>query len=244
MSGPWFIAPPEGWGTDEIVLSPEESHHALKVLRVKVPDLITITDGRGTVAHASAARVEDGCLIAAIVERHERRAPTPEIVVYQGAAKGAKLDAVVERLAEVGAAECWVFSSERSVVKWDAAKEKRMGERFEALAASAAKQSRNPYVMTTGVPISWTELLRRVAREPLALTLWEEADLPLRTGFEAAAKRIALIVGPEGGFTREEAEALAEHGSLLVSLGPRILRTENAALVATSALLFHHGLIG
>ena len=68
--------------------------------------------------------------------------------------------------------------------------------------------------------------------------------MPLRTSLMGMVDRVALVVGPEGGFAREEAEALADAGAQLVSLGPRILRTENAAVVAASVLLFHYGLIG
>jgi 16S rRNA (uracil1498-N3)-methyltransferase len=78
----------------------------------------------------------------------------------------------------------------------------------------------------------------------LAIVLWEEADIPLRTALVGGAERIALVVGPEGGLAREEAEALADAGAQLASLGPHILRTEHAPVVAASALMFHYGLIG
>ena len=76
------------------------------------------------------------------------------------------------------------------------------------------------------------------------MVLWEEAPLPLRTALHRPPERIALVVGPEGGFTREEAEALADAGGQLVSLAPRILRTENAPIVSAAAVLYHYGLIG
>ncbi|HEV3472000.1 MAG TPA: RsmE family RNA methyltransferase [Actinomycetota bacterium] len=240
---PWFIAP-EGLSGTEVALGTEESHHALKVMRVKPPDVITITDGRGTVARAAAARIEGDRLIAEILERDERRPLKPQIVVYQGAAKGSKNDDVVERLAEIGVAETWMYASARTVVRWDAARLERVTARWRTLARSAAKQSRNPFVMEVGGGLSWTELLRRVAKEPLTIILWEGASLPLRTALIGPADRVALVIGPEGGLERAEAEALADAGGQLVSLGPRILRTENAALVATAALQYHFGLIG
>ncbi len=244
MKEPWFIAPPEGWSEREVVLPPDESHHALRVLRVAPPDVITVVDGLGTVARCSAVRVDDDRLTAEILDRDVVRKLRPEIAVYQGAAKGTKVDDVVERLAELGAGETWIYSSERSVVAWDPRKLARLDERWNALARSAAKQSRNPYVLQAGGGLSWTELVRRVANEPFAVVLWEEASLPLRIALSDLTERIALVVGPEGGLTRAEAEELADVGAQLVSLGPRILRTKNAAVVATSALLFHYGLIG
>lgn len=248
-STPWFIAGPEAWTEAEVALPTDESHHALKVMRVSPPDVIVVTDGRGRVARCAVARTEGDRLVAEILEVDERRPLKPRIVVYQGAAKGQKIDGIVERLAELGVAEVWVYESSRSVVKWDDAKVAKLGDRWRSIARSAAKQSRSPFVLETGGGLSWTELQRRVAKEPHAVVLWEESSFPLRTALAGtsqtgAVARVALVVGPEGGLDRSEAEALADAGAQLVSLGPQILRTENAAVVTTAALQFHYGLIG
>lgn len=241
---PWFFSPSESWSEIEIVLPRDESHHALKVMRISPPDVLTVTDGQGRVARCAAARVDGELLVAEILETTEHRRPRPEMVVYQGAAKGHKVDDIVERLGELGTAEVWVYESSRSVVKWDRAKIDKLADRWQAIARSVTKQSRNPYLMRSGGGLSWTELLRRVAQEPLAIVLWEDAMLPLRTALSGHADRVALIVGPEGGLSKEEAEQLADAGAQLVSLGPQILRTQNAPVVAVSALLYHYGLIG
>ena len=242
--GPWFLAPEAQWSDDEIVLPAAESHHALHVLRIAAPDVITVTDGRGSVARCAVSREEGGRVVAEILERDEARRLNPEVVVYQGAAKAGKVDGVIERLAELGVAETWVYESERAVVKWDGEKMRKHTDRWRAIAMSTAKQSRNPYLLHAGGGLSWTELQRRVAKEDVAVVLWEEASLPFRTALVEPADRVALVVGPEGGLSRNEAEQLADSGGQLVSLGPRILRTENAPIVAVSALLYHYGLIG
>jgi 16S rRNA (uracil1498-N3)-methyltransferase len=243
MSGPWFFAPPAAWSEEHVTLDAEESHHATRVLRVAPPDVITVIDGKGSIARCAVESI-DGPLAARILERSERRRPRPEVVVYQAAVKGHKNDEIVQKLAEIGAAEAWVFQSRRSVVQWDRTKVDKLNDRWGAMARSAAKQSRNPYAMQAGAGLSWTELVRRVTKEPAAIVLWEEASLPMRTALSGEADRVALVVGPEGGFDREEAETLADAGAQLVSLGPVILRTENAPVVAVSALLYHYGLIG
>ena len=243
MGTPWFYAPPSAWSGDSVELPPDESRHAAKVMRVAPPDVITITDGQGQIARAAVSYVEP-FVRATVLESETRRPPKPQIVIYQGAAKSGKLDDMVERLAELGVAEVWAFTSERSVARWDEAKSKKLSERWNSIACSAAKQSRSPFLLKAGAGLSWTELIRRVGAEPLALTLWEEASLPMRAALADPADRIALVIGPEGGFTKAEAEALADAGAPLVSLGPRILRTENAGFVAASALLYHYGLIG
>jgi 16S rRNA (uracil1498-N3)-methyltransferase len=244
MTVHWFFAPPEDWRDAEVALPADESHHALKVLRVSPPDVVTITDGRGLVARCAAARVEGERLVAEVLERKRHRRLSPELVVYQGAAKHAKIDGIVERLAEVGVAEFYVYDSSRSIVKWDDDKLSRRDARWRTIARSSATLARSPFVMSVAGALSFDELAARVEKESLPLVLWEEASLPMRTAFVEPADRVALVVGPEGGLEPEEAEALADAGAQLVSLGPRILRTENAAMVAVAALLFHYGLVG
>lgn len=241
---PWFVVPRTEWSEDFVSFPPDETHHALHVLRVSVPDVVTVTDGAGMLARCAVETIEHDRLRARILETEELRAPKPRIVVYQGAAKGRKVDEVIDRLAELGITEAWVYESKRAVVEWDKAKWTKLHDRWRSIARSAAKQSRSPFVLDVGGGLSWPELVRHVAREPLAIALWEDASLPLRSALVAEVDRLALIVGPEGGLDRAEAEALADAGAQLVSLGPHILRTEVAPVVAASALLWHYGIIG
>jgi 16S rRNA (uracil1498-N3)-methyltransferase len=216
----------------------------VKVLRLAPPDVVTVTDGRGTVARCAVARAQERSVLLEVLEKESVRRPRPEIAVYQGAAKGHKNDEVVEKLAELGVAATSVYESRRAVVRWDRGKIERLNERWGAVTRSAAKQSRNPYVMEAVAGLSWADLLARLSAEPTTVVLWERASLPLRTALLDGADRIAVVVGPEGGLEDAEAEALADAGGQLVSLGPRILRTENAALVTVSALQYHYGVIG
>jgi 16S rRNA (uracil1498-N3)-methyltransferase len=245
MSGePWFFAPAEEWSDSSIRLPEDETRHATKVLRVAPPDVITVTDGLGSVARCAVSTLEDDRLSVEILERDRRRRARPDIVVYQGAAKGAKTDVLTEKLAALGVAELSIFRSERTVVNWDDAKLDKHMERWTAIARSAAKQSRNPYLMNVGDPLPWSGLVEAVRKEPFTIVLWEDAWLPMRAALIGQSDRVAVVVGPEGGLARAEAEQLADAGGQLCSLGPRILRTEDAPVVATSALLYHYGLIG
>ena len=241
---PWFVAEPGDWAPDRVLLPPDESHHALSVLRLEMADPCCVTDGAGVVARGALAGLDGGRATVSILERAQHARPRPEMVVYQGAATRHKIDDVIERLAELGIAEVVVFRSARAVARWDERKHERMQQRWRAIARAAAKQSRSPFVLRPSGVISWDALVRAVGAEPEALVLWEEASAPLRTGLGRASERIALVVGPEGGLTVDEAGALAEANARLVTLGPRILRTENAAFAAASALLWHHGLFG
>jgi 16S rRNA (uracil1498-N3)-methyltransferase len=235
-------APPEHWTEAEVRLPPEEVHHAERVLRLRAGDEITVLDGAGRTARCVLAGELSSNPRAAIVESALHPRPNPEIVVYQGAARGTKVDSVVGRLGALGAAEVVVFSSERSVVSWDADKSERLAERWAGLARAAAKQSGNPWITATALPLTWTDLLVRIEQEPSAVMLWEEARTALRN--VVSGWRIAVVVGPEGGISRAEAAALESAGAVPASLGPRILRTEEAAVAAVIGLLWHFGAIG
>ena len=214
------------------------------MLRIAPGDVITVTDGAGTVGRCKVAEVAAGRVVAAVLERETRTRPAPEMVVYQGAPKGRKADDVIERLAELGVAEVLVYEGLRSVVRWDERRARRLAQRWRAIARGAAKQSRNAFVTRTGEVLGWDDLIARVKGEQVCAALWEEASTPLRTALDEGAERVALVIGPEGGLDRSEAEQLADAGARLVSLGPHILRTENAPVVAATTVLFHYGAIG
>ncbi|MDQ3752455.1 MAG: 16S rRNA (uracil(1498)-N(3))-methyltransferase [Actinomycetota bacterium] len=243
-STPRFFSPPGAWGDGEVTLPAGESRHALRVLRMKAGDSVSVLDGFGRMARCSVANVIGDRLVATIREVDRQPRPRPALGVYQGAAKGAKLDDVVERLGELGAAEFWAYGSARSVVRWSPDKLDRMIERWRARARSAAKLSGSAWVMEVGGVLGWRELTSKLSGEESALILWEEASEPLRARLPSDPERLALVVGPEGGLDHGEVEELAAAGASPVSLGPRILRTENAAAVAGAAVAWHYGLIG
>jgi 16S rRNA (uracil1498-N3)-methyltransferase len=243
-SNAWFVASPRDWFGDHVVLDTDETHHLLHVLRMAPGEVITVSDGSGTVARCSIGAVRDGRVAADIIDQRVEPRPEPEIVIYQAAPKGSKIDAIVERSAELGVAELCVFESARTVVRWEPPKLQRLATRWNAAARVAAKQSRNPYLMRTGPVLKWAELIDRIAGERCAVSLWEDASQHLRAALPDRAPRVALVVGPEGGFSAEEAATLAAAGAAPVSLGSRIFRTEMASLVAASAVLWHYGVIG
>lgn len=240
----WFVVPASQWRDAHVVLPDSEAHHAATVLRVRPGDVVTLTDGRGRVARCSIERGDRGRIVAEILDQEQASRPLPELVLYQAVAKGKKLDAVVADVAELGAGRFFVYESARAVARWEPAKLERLLDRWRAMTDAAAKQTRTPFVMEIGGALRWRDLVERVSRESHAIVLWEEASLRLRKALPENAERVALVVGPEGGLAREEAQELARAGAVLTSLGPRILRTEMAPVVAVGIVLSHYGRIG
>lgn len=241
MARPWFWAPAAAWSESAVTLPSDEARHATRVLRLKSGEQVTVTDGRGRIAHCVLGAVTPELVEAKIGEVEEQPLAQPELVVYQAAAKRHRNDEVVQRLAELGAAEVWMFPAKRSVARWDTGKAEHLAARWSSIARAAAKQSRSAWLTRIGM-LTFPELVHRVSGEPAAIVLWEEATKPLREALPTAQSRVALVVGPEGGLESSEVELLAP--AVPVSLGKKILRTEFAPVVAASAVLYHYGIIG
>ncbi|MDQ3662375.1 MAG: RsmE family RNA methyltransferase [Actinomycetota bacterium] len=205
---------------------------------------IVVIDGRGAISHAVIASTTGGRVVARVSELQQLPRPDLEIAVYQGAPKGAKGDEVVERIAELGASDIAFFSSERAVSRWDSAKIARLTARWEARVHAAAARSHNPRAARVHGVLSWTDLSQAVGAEPCALVLSDQSTVPLRKRLPSRAERVALVVGPEGGLSSSELEQLEAVGAASASLGPVVLRTENAAPAALAALLWHYERMG
>lgn len=216
-------------------LLPEEGRHALKVLRMQPGDELCAMDGHGG---RWRAELMDGGARVKLLEALDSHEPPVRLTVYQGVPKADKLDFIAQKLTELGAATLAPVKMERCVVKLDARDGQKRRERLEKIAREAAKQSGRGRVLEVEAPLSWPEALRRMAGHDLILLPWEEArGLRMKDVCAARpdARDIALVIGPEGGMARDEVAAMEALGARTITLGPRILRTETAA-VATAAM--------
>lgn len=163
----------------------------------------------------------------------------PAITIAQGVPKGQKMDFVVEKLTELGAASVIPLRSERTIVA-DVSPNKL--ERWRRLAKTAAQQCGRSEVPAIADPVSWDDLIRSFGQYDCVLLPWELAQrVPLRERLPELvrnAQRILVLIGPEGGFSHAEAESAQRAGAVPISLGSRILRTETAALVVVALLTY------
>jgi 16S rRNA (uracil1498-N3)-methyltransferase len=236
VTAPHFFAP--NVDGERVTLFGEDARHAARALRVRAGETITVGDGRGTIVEARVTDV--GAVVAGdVVARRIVEAPRPLVAVWQAIPKTGKLDVVVQKLTELGAMEIVPFSARRSVPRWDAHAARRHVERLSSIAREAAKQSRRAWLPIVGTVAALADA------PPGALALHESAAMRLRDALpEKAPERLAIVVGPEGGLKDEEISALEASGGSAVSLGPLILRTETAALVALAVVLTRYGLLG
>ena len=227
-------------------LTGQDHLHLIRVLRCRVGDPITVLDGAGaaylaalTVIGKSESQVAIGSEIDPPPE------PATYIIVGQALGKSDKFEQVVQHGTEVGASEFLPIRADRGIVDIPPARLAERVARWRAIAKGAAEQSFRSRIPIVGCPQRLAEALTAaVGRNETPMLLHAgssatslSAALHVRP---AAAGPVLLLVGPEGGWSEAELEFAADLGCPTVSLGPRVLRTETAALVAISQLLYHY----
>jgi 16S rRNA (uracil1498-N3)-methyltransferase len=234
-----FFTDPSNISNGVALLTGAEARHATKVLRIEIGERITIADNTGRFLEAVVKRAGD--VVEAEVRGERLADPSrPEIWLCQALTKGEKFDDVVEKAGEIGVRRVVPFVAERTIVRWDAHKRAKAQERWTQIALAAAKQSRSPWITVV-------DAIAPGASGPTAgaLVLHEGSECRLRDRLpESAPERVTLVVGPEGGLTDGEVQALEAAGAEAVSLGPRILRTETAGLVGAALVAYRYGSVG
>ena len=224
-------------------LAPEDARHAARVLRLAPDDVCELfADGHRYEAVICSISPEEAEL--RILSELPSTEASLRITLYQGLPKAEKLELIVQKAVELGAASVVPVAMSRCVVRLDGKDGLKKQERWQKIAREACKQSGRCGGMEVSTPISWKELLQRLPAHELAIVPWEDAHNLSLTQIHAshpALRDLAVVIGPEGGMSPQEVEAMASLGCLPVTLGPRILRTETAGLAAMAALLCLYG---
>jgi 16S rRNA (uracil1498-N3)-methyltransferase len=220
------------------VVDGDEGFHAANVRRIRPGEELDLGDGDGTVAHCVVEDVANGRLSARVLGRRTVPATAPAVTVAQALPKSDRSELAIELATEAGADAFIAWQASRCVARWDGRERVDKGlRRWGAVARSAARQSRRPYIPAVTGVVSTAELAQRVRDDgATALVLHESATVKLTELPVAQADSLLLIVGPEGGITDDEIAALSDAGATPVLLGPTVLRTSTAAAVALGAL--------
>ncbi len=241
MSGERFFVEGVRSPGDVVTLDGSDARKIVTVLRKRSGDTVEIVDSTAT-AYAARLEIERRAVRVRVLAPMRASAPirsAVEVTVAQAIPKGQKMDFVVEKLTELGVGSILPFASGRSVVTGSGTAKI---ERWRRLAHTAAAQCGRCDIPPVEEPLSWNELLARFPSYDRVLFPWELAEpAPLRHTLAAAiegASRILVVVGPEGGFTHDEARLAAAGGATVLSLGRRILRSETAGLVVLAAIAF------
>ena len=237
-------------------LASDDAKHA-KVLRLAPGEHVAVIDADSDYFECEIVDFSDALPLVSIARHAEADEAGPQVILLQGLAKGDKMETVIRHATEVGVAAFVPLSCKRSVVKLDGKKAAAKTERWRAIAKSAAMQSGQARIPKVSEPASVREAASMLAEATAVLVCWEEApetaslreavyDALLATCTPAADARIAVVVGPEGGLAEEEVQLLlgCNGRARLVTLGPSILRTETAGIVAPALALYELGGMG
>ena len=229
----FYIEPPmDGMAA----LKRDEAKHAARVLRLRPGDMVCAMDGAGGRWDAVIETVGDGVTVRLMDRLPDNEAPV-RITVYEGVPKAEKLDFIAQKLTELGAAALVPVKMERCVVRLDEKDGKKRRERLERVALEAAKQCQRARAAEIVEPVTWKQALEAMRRHDLVLVPWEDARgwrMKDACADHPEARDIGIVIGPEGGMSEDEVRAMQDIDALTVTLGPRILRTETAAVVSAA----------
>jgi 16S rRNA (uracil1498-N3)-methyltransferase len=221
----------------EIHVGGSEGRHASTVRRLRVGEQLALTDGQGLVARGTVTAVARDGLVVAVAERDEVPRPTPTLVVVQALPKGDRGELAVELMSEIGVDVIVPWAAHRCVARWEGDRAERGMSRWRSTAREAAKQSRRAWWPTVEPLASTADVVRRIAGADRSYVLNEAATTPLASETTSHDGEVVVVVGPEGGVTPVETDEFLAAGAHSVSIGPNVLRTSTAGLVAAVVLL-------
>lgn len=221
----------------------DDVNHIRNVLRMEPGEKVVISCGRGMDYHCRIREIQTDAVYLDIEREEPVRTELPvKLVLFQALPKADKMEFIIQKAVELGAAQVVPVRTRRSVVKLDEKKAAKKTQRWRAIAQAAAKQSGRGIIPEVHDIVCFSEALELAKELDLTLIpyeLYDDMAETVRT-IQKAEKRksIGIFIGPEGGFERGEVEKAMENGAIPVSLGKRILRTETAGLAILSVLMF------
>ena len=223
----------------EFVLDDDAANHVGRVLRMPVGSELLLFNGDGFNYPARITATEKKRVMVSAISQLANPVESPlRIHLGQGISRGDRMDFAIQKAVELGVTEITPLFTERCGVKLDGERLQKRNEQWQKIAISACEQSGRSIVPTVHPAISLQQWLSQQTKE-LKLTLHPRANDTIKT--LAASSQIRLVIGPEGGFTDVEMTQTSAAGFTGIQLGPRVLRTETAALTAISALQLQFG---
>lgn len=239
----FFVTPSQVEG-DRIVIGGSDVNHMKNVLRMRCGERFMVSDGNNRRYLCEVTGYEAGEAILQILEEQETDTELPcRISLFQGLPKQEKMELIVQKCVELGVCEIIPTATRRCVVKLDEKKAEKKTARWQQIAESAAKQAGRGMIPRVWEPLGYCDALKRAKELDVLLIPYELAEGMAETKRVIEAiepgQSVGILIGPEGGFEKEEVRLALEAGAREITLGKRILRTETAGLAILSVLMFH-----
>ncbi|MBQ8028540.1 MAG: 16S rRNA (uracil(1498)-N(3))-methyltransferase [Clostridia bacterium] len=218
-------------------------NHIKNVLRMKKGETFLVSCNSVS-SLCEIESLEETTVVARILEENYKNTDLPiKIMLFQGLPKGDKMEFIIQKAVELGVDEIIPTEMSRCVVKFDNKKKISKVARWQAIAESAAKQSKRSFVPKVSEVQSFSQMLEKAGKADVFILPYENKNTMAATK-EALLKikkgsTVAILIGTEGGFDEKEVKLAAEKGAQVVSLGKRILRTETAAMAAVAMCMLY-----
>ncbi len=240
MTHQLFLGDPTAVGEvvvgSSLLLDGDEGRHAATVARLRAGEHYFVADGAGRRVLLEATDVDRVWVRGRVLEVTDEPEPAPRLVLVQALAKGDRDDQAIEAATELGVDEVVPWQAERSVVVWRGDRAAKSLAKWAAVVARATKQSRRARMPVTSPVVGLAPLVARAEASALTLVLHEDATEPLASVVLPESGDVLVVVGPEGGISGRELEALTAAGARAVRLGPTILRASSAGPAALAVL--------
>lgn len=228
---------------DEAIILGEDVKHIRDVLRYHVEDCLNICSEEGKQYLTKIVGFSKDKITLHIIEQSSvSTEPSVQITLLQGMPKADKLEWVIQKCTELGVHEVIPVMTDHVVVKWDDKSIEKKVERWNKIALEAGKQSGRQKIPEVKKPINFKNLVENLSKYDIVILPYEgEKKQTLKVALqkvEKSWKRIAILIGPEGGFSPEEIAAMQLPSVQIVTLGSRILRTETAAIATVAMTLY------
>lgn len=236
-------------GENAFWLREDEREHLVRVLRLAPGDDIIGFDNTGAEYYATILKIEDKSVTCRILETsHPEVEAKTKVYLIAGLSKGEKMEWVIQKGTELGIAGIVPLRAKRAVMRLEGKKAVERVQRWQKIAGEAAKQSHRVQEPPIFDVADWVDLQKLLPTNTQWLIPYEEEKTErlhaVLDSFDPLLP-IALVIGPEGGFEPSEVSWAQEHlGAKSVSLGPRILRAETAAIATMTMVLAHYGDLG
>ena len=243
---PRFFVERENISENTISITNTDVSHITRVLRMGVGDNLTICDGQGFDYETKISQISDNEIICDIVSKEKSDTePNINVTLFQGLPKASKMDYIIQKTTELGISTVVPCALKRCVTKLDGKKaEQKKQERWQKIAAEAAKQSGRGIVPTVEMPLTLKEVIERAKDYDLFFVPYEcETQTNIKAVLTSVEtpKNVAFLIGPEGGFDLSEIEELKNSNINTITLGKRILRTETAGEAVLSMIMYEIG---
>ena len=220
------------------ILTGEDARHAIKSLRVNIGEKIILCDKNSIDYICAVEEINNGELYLSVIKSQACTSePDIQVTLYQALPKSDKMDLIVQKAVELGVFKVVPIITSRCISKPNEKSRIKKVDRWKKISKEAAKQSGRGIIPEILAPIDFDKAILNIKNYDKTLIFYENGGTTIKKCLNASPTKIAIFIGPEGGFEKEEISLSKSYGAEISTLGPRILRTETASLASLSIIM-------